>query len=149
MSALERQNPAHEAEIVPLHRPDLPDRVETGGQYVVGRVCDIAQAANVKIPPAHLAMIGGQAKQLMDAGFAADRVIAACWISLQRGKPHIVQYVAGDLELAAAGIRMSRVEYESKLATFAQDQNQRPNLLADQRARLEQRRAEIDQRRAQ
>lgn len=117
------------------------------GKHVVANVCDVAKATGLKLPPAWLGVIGRNAKQLFEEGFEPDMIVAAAWMSVLRGKPTLMQYIAGDLALASSGMRMSRAEYETKLAIYGAEKSQQRDLLAEQRERIERRNQEIDQRR--
>lgn len=120
------------------------DKVVSGGQFVVAAVVDVARLNGLTIPPAWIGIIGRQAKSLIDGGFEASMVIAAAWMAVLRGAPTLTEYIAGDLALAASGMRMSRAEYETKVAMYGADQQARPTLLQEQRERLAARRAEIE-----
>lgn len=122
-----------------LARPQTGE-VMSGGQYVVAAVCEAAQLQGLHVPPSWLGIIGKQSRALLDAKFDPPMVVAAAWMAVLRGQPTLVEYIAGDLALATAGVRMSRTEYESKVAMYAADKHARPSLLAEQRAKLEARR---------
>lgn len=129
-------------ELVPF-----PEKPLEPGALVVRNIMDAAKGSNLLVPPAWRGILGKQAKALFEDGFEIDMITAACWMALQRGQPHLVQYIAGDLALAVSGHRMSRSEYETKVALFAADKSARPNLLEEQRQRRAVRSAEIDERR--
>jgi len=112
-------------------------------QDVVGALVDVSRITGFVIPPSWKAIVGRHAKTLLAGGVPEDTVIAACWISILRGRPQIAQHIAGDLMLARAGLRMSRREYEQKLALWGAQENGRMSLLERER----ERRAERERRR--
>lgn len=130
-----------------LARPQTGE-IMPGGQYVVAAVCEAAAMQGLHVPPSWLGIIGRHAKLLLDSGFEPPMVVAAAWMAVLRGQPTLTEYIAGDLALATAGVRMSRVEYESKVAMYAADKQARPSLLAEQRAKLEARRPHINHKEA-
>jgi hypothetical protein len=114
---------------------------------VVGNVVVACKATGVLVPPSWRDIIGRHARTLLKDGFPHDVVTAACYMGVLRGRPEVVQYIAGDLMLARTGQRMSTKEYEQKLALYAADHSGARNMLAEQRERMREREAEIDRRR--
>jgi hypothetical protein len=114
---------------------------------VVGSVVLACETTGLLVPPSWRGIIGRHAKALLDDGFPHDVVTAACYMGVLRGRPEVVQYIAGDLMLARTGQRMSTKEYEEKLALYAADKSGASNMLAEQRAKLREREAEIVRRR--
>lgn len=131
--------------IVPYHEGELEPTQPLTAQGILATVVDAAKMQGVTMPPSWKEIVGRHAKALIEEGVPQDVVIAACYMATVRGKPQVAQYIAGDLQLAGAGIRMSDREYEQKLALYAADQ--RGSLLADTKARLAAREADIERRR--
>lgn len=100
-------------------RNAAPLEIREAGQHVVAAVCDIAAALNVQIPPAWLGVIGRGAKTLFEAGFEVDTIVAASWLAVKRGRPQLVQTIAGELAVAVAGQTVTRGQYETALAVQA------------------------------
>lgn len=115
---------------------------------VVGSVVVTCQAANMLVPGSWRGIVGRHAKSLLEEGFPGDMIVAASILAIKRGKPQLLQYIAGDLMLASSGFAMSRSEYETKLQLYAQSQSQQHDLLAEQKERISQRSAEIERMRS-
>lgn len=84
-------------------------------QGVVGTVVDTFTAKGIPIPSRHKGMIARQSKELLDDGFEYETVVVAAVVSLKRGQPQNLHFIASDLVLARAGERMTRREYEKAL----------------------------------
>jgi hypothetical protein len=68
------------------------------------------------IPPSWRGIIGRNAKALLGADFDEQTVALAAVLSVRRGAPHLMQFIAGDIMLARTGQHLSRSEYERQLA---------------------------------
>jgi hypothetical protein len=88
-------------------------RRDAGG--VAAIVADNFTTMGLTIPRAHMKIAAAHAKALLDDGFEWETVVIAVNTALRRGQPNVVQYVALDLEMARAGVRMSRRDYERML----------------------------------
>lgn len=121
------------SELIP--RPSADVAQPWNGGRVVGAVVDACRANGSQIPPSWKKIIGAHAKALLDDGFSPETVVAAATMSVLRGRPEVMQYVAGDLELAKGGIAMTEAEYRQKLALYEADHRSGGHLLGEQRAR--------------
>jgi hypothetical protein len=124
----------------------VPETTEVTAQDVVAQVVDTCGRTGLLLPGSWRGIIGRHAKGLLADGFPPDMVTGACYMAVLRGRPEIAQHIAGDIMLAHAGQKMSRTEYESKLALYAADQG-RDNPFAKHQARKAERSAEIERRR--
>ena len=113
---------------------------------VIRTVLGGCHAMDFSIPPAWKAIIGQHAKLLLEEGWPGDLVSAAALMAVLRGKPGLVQHIAGDLILAERGVRMDRSEYEQKVQLYAADQKGK-TLLAEHAERRAKRIEEIERRR--
>lgn len=84
-------------------------------QDVVATVVDTFTAKGIPIPSRHKGMIARQSKELLSDGFDYETVVVAAVVSLKRGQPQNLHFIASDLVLARAGERMTRREYEKAL----------------------------------
>lgn len=124
------------------------ERRAWSAQQVIEALVDTCTATGLKLPPSWRAIVGRHAKLLLADGFPPDVVTAASYMAVLRGRPEITQYIAGDLMLAATGQRMSRAEYEQKLALYAAGNGRAQRMLAEQRERIAARETEIERRRS-
>lgn len=132
-----------DSEIIPLGDSEKP----WTAAGVIATVVNVCHATDFSIPPSWKAIIGHHAKLLLEEGWPGDLVSAAAYMAVLRGRPQIVQHIAGDLILAEKGLRMDRSEYEQKLAMFAADRNGRTAMLAEHEQRRAKRLEEIERRR--
>lgn len=107
----------------------------TDAKGVVAALVDTGRATGIVVPPSWLAIVGRHAKTLLGGGMRVDIVIAACWMAILRGQPQMAQHIAGDLVLAGAGLKMTRAEYEMKLALYGAQEAGRLSLLDEERTR--------------
>jgi len=119
-----------ESELQP-YQESPPPRDAKG---VVAALVDTGRETGFVVPPSWLGIVGRHAKTMLAGGIPPDTVIAACWMAILRGQPQMAQHIAGDLMLARSGMKMSRSEYETKLALYGA-QNGRMSLLDEERAR--------------
>lgn len=118
--------------------------IETWGCNDV--VAFIADSVDITLPPQWRSTLGKMAKEMLAGGVDAATVNAACLIAVRRGKPHLAQYIAGDLMLARSGETMSESEYRQQLRLYAVQQNG-GSPLEQQRARRLEAERERDKRR--
>lgn len=134
------------SEMVPW-RAERPEEFEKAkASDIVAAVVDTADRTGLKLPSSWRGIIGRHAKTLLADGFPPDMVTAACYMAVLRGRPEIAQHVAGDIMLAHAGQKMSRAEYEQKLATYAAQKDVK-NPFLKHKARQAERAADIERRR--
>lgn len=115
------------------------------GALVVSHVCQCVEINGMRIPPSWKGIIGSQGRALFQDGFDVDMIVGAAIIAVRRGRPELLQYVAGDLMLAGSGQAMSERDYQVKLKLYETDKSARPSLLEEQQQRLAARRSEIDE----
>jgi hypothetical protein len=60
-------------------------------------------------------MLARQAKELLQDGFPAEVILTASVLSIQRGAPGHMHYIAQDIVVARAGKRITRSRYEREL----------------------------------
>jgi hypothetical protein len=110
---------AGDGDVAPVEAPPSTDVVVAGSprtaQDLVQVVVDRFALAGVIVPPRHRGMIASQAKELLDAGMDFGDVVVAAIIAVRRGSPQHLHYIAGDVNVAKAGQRISRREYEREL----------------------------------
>ena len=82
---------------------------------VLAIVCESFASAGIPLVPRFKAIIGKQAKELLEAGFDAETLVAAAAIALKRSEPQNLQFIASDLVMGRAGVRMTRRDYEKAL----------------------------------
>lgn len=124
----------------------VPETTEVTAQDVVRQVVDTCNRTGLLLPSSWRGIVGRHAKTLLADGFPPDMVTGACYMAVLRGRPEIAQHIAGDIMLAHAGQKMSRSEYEQKLALYAAD-NSKENPFAKHQARKAERASEIERRR--
>jgi hypothetical protein len=100
---------------------------------VIAFVVDNCRTQGLVVPPSWKEILGQHARSLLKAGVDQSVVMGACYMAVMRGRPEIAQHIAGDLQLAQTGMRMSRDEYEQKLSLHAAEKKGDP--LADARER--------------
>lgn len=88
------------------------------GNGVVARVVSHFQETEVMIPPSWRGIIGKHGKALLGAGFDRETVVMAAVLAVRRGSPQLMQYIAGDIQLARSGQHLDRKDYERQLADF-------------------------------
>jgi hypothetical protein len=81
----------------------------------VAAIVDTLRLHGVKLPPAWRGILGRQTKALLDDDYPPEEVVAAGVIAIRRGAPQLIQFIAGDMSLVRAGIRLDRRQYEFEL----------------------------------
>ena len=132
-------------DIVPFGGGNLVPREPNAGD-IVRSVVDTAARTGLTLPSSWRGIIGRHAKTLLKDGFPPDMVTAACYMAVLRGRPEIAQHIAGDIMLAHAGQKMSRAEYEQKLALYAAQHDVENPFVKHQQRRAD-RAADIERRR--
>jgi hypothetical protein len=94
-------------------RSEPPERFTA--QIVVSTLTDTMAANGVPVTSRTKGMIARQAKELLDDGFEVELVLVAAVISVRRGVPAHMHFIAQDLAVARAGQRISRQGYEAEL----------------------------------
>lgn len=92
-----------------------PDERGPNAATVLRVVAETFAEHGVPVSSRHKAIIGKQAKELLEDDFDEQTVIVASVIALRRGQPQNMHFVAADLVMARAGQRMTRREYEIAL----------------------------------
>lgn len=82
---------------------------------VLATVIDKFKAHGIPIASRHKGIIGRQVKELLNDGFEPELLVLATFTALRRGEPQNVHFIANDLNMARAGQRMTRREYETAL----------------------------------
>lgn len=133
-------------ELVPRGGGDVEPVEEKTAPQLIGEIANNMQLLGLQLPPTWRSTIAKMTRSLHKDGTPSDIIVAAGHLAILRGRPHLMEYIAGDLMLARSGLLMSRTEYESKLAVHAAE-GKSLNLLDEQKRRREEREREIDARR--
>lgn len=88
----------------------------------VAAIVDSLKIHGVRLPPAWRGILGRHTKALLDDGYPPEEVVAAGVVAVRRGAPQLMQFIAGDLSLVRAGIRLDRHGYETELRTEVEAQ---------------------------
>ena len=94
---------------------EVVDVAPRSAQDLVAFVVDRFSASGVVIPPRHRGMLASGAKELLDAGMTYGDVVVAAIIAVRRGAPQHLHYIAGDMNVAKAGQRITRRDFEREL----------------------------------
>lgn len=132
-----------------MHADDLDpagEAYEPTERGTLGMIRTMATAMGIVLPPSAMKVFGRQVKVMFKDEVPPDVITAAALLALRRGKPHLAQTIALDLQLAAAGARMSDAEYFSHLAMYEAAHRPR-DLHAEHQQRITDRQAEIERRR--
>jgi hypothetical protein len=123
-------------------------RREHDAQHAIAEIVDVTRPLGLSLPEPWKSILGRNAKSLLQVGTPWEVVIAAATISIMRSKPEVMQYIAGDLMVAYAGLRMSRREYERKLDDLnAEHKPEQMPLFAAYQERKRKREEDIHQQR--
>jgi len=88
------------------------DVTPANARDVVATVVEIFAEEGVPLAGRFRGMIGRHAKDLLDSGFDYSTVVVAAVMACKRGVPQHLTFIAQDLVMARAGVRMTRREYE-------------------------------------
>lgn len=102
-------------EVLPFEGKPPERQYPTTAQGVIGKTIDLFAEKKVPVSGRARAMIGKQAKELLEDGFDFDTLVIASVMAVKRGEPHRMHWIASDLVVARAGEKMTRREYERAL----------------------------------
>jgi len=79
---------------------------------VVAAITSIFAEQGIPLAGRFRGMMGRHAKDLLESGFDYSTVVVAGVMACKRGVPQHMTFIAQDLVMARAGVKMSRREYE-------------------------------------
>lgn len=82
---------------------------------VVAGVMDVFAIKTVPVQARHRAILGKQAKELLDDGYDWQLLVVAAVTALRRGAPQNMHFIANDLAMAQAGEYISWAAYRRGL----------------------------------
>jgi hypothetical protein len=101
-------------EVEPQSLPPLVGEKVTA-QHIIAAVVDTFGTQGIPLTSRARGMLARQSKELLGDGFSADVILAAAVISVRRGAPAHMHFIAQDIAVAMGGMRMERRAYEAQL----------------------------------
>lgn len=98
---------------------ELPEPKPITARDVVAAVIDTMRLHHVPIAPRAKGIIAKKSKELLEAGFRPEVVLAAAVESLRRNETHQMDLIAQDIALVQSGQRRTRTDTQRALAEAA------------------------------
>ena len=106
----------------------------------VAATVDVCKAMGIPVAPSIKARLGKAAKGLLGAGFDPRTVVAAMVVTAIHGVAPVLESIAQEMVVAAAGHRRTRHDFQQALAEHARpDRARRESGLATMRAEMARR----------